>query len=360
MITANAEEPGLNAQGNITASTLAAALSQTPLQLVSNSPLAQESLQAWANSTLLRMRLESISGQVSFMGNATVWPNTLIALSGVGTRFNGNAYVWAVTHTLKEGVWNTNAKFGLNSKPIYERENFSYSPANGQLPAIQGLQLGTVVAISEDPAAEYRVQVMLASTATGQQGTCARLSTLYATATAGAIFFPEVGDEVVVAFVENDPRYPVIIGSLYGKAKTPPVTPADNNNYIKALYTKSQLQISFDDENKVITVVTPGGNTITLNDTSQEIVVQDQSSNSITMAPAGITIKSASDLTLEATGQLKLSGLSINAAATAALEMSGATLSLSADTTLSATGNASATLSSSASTVIQGAVVMIN
>ncbi|HWV69892.1 type VI secretion system tip protein VgrG [Chitinophaga sp.] len=360
MITANAEEPGLNAQGNITASTLAAALSQTPLQLVSNSPLAQESLQAWANSTLLRMRLESISGQVSFMGNATVWPNTLIALSGVGTRFNGNAYVWAVTHTLKEGVWNTNAKFGLNSKPIYERENFSYSPANGQLPAIQGLQLGTVVAISEDPAAEYRVQVMLASTATGQQGTWARLSTFYATATAGAIFFPEVGDEVVVAFVENDPRYPVIIGSLYGKAKTPPVTPADNNNYIKALYTKSQLQISFDDENKIITVVTPGGNSITLNDTSQEIVVQDQSSNSITMAPAGITIKSASDLTLEATGQLKLSGLSINAAATAALEMSGATLSLSADTTLSATGNASATLSSSASTVIQGAVVMIN
>lgn len=360
MITANAEEPSLNAQGNLEAATLASALHQTPLQLVSNSPLAQESLQSWANSTLLRMRLESISGQVSFMGNATVLPNTLITLAGVGSRFNGNAYVWAVTHTLKEGVWNTNAKFGLNSKPIYERENFTYSPANGQLPAIQGLQLGTVVAISQDPAAEYRVQVMLATTATGQQGTWARLSTFYATESAGAIFFPEVGDEVVVAFIENDPRYPVIIGSLYGKMKTPPVIPADNNNYIKALYTKSQLKITFDDENKIITVITPGGNSVALNDMSQEIVIQDQSSNSITMAPTGVTIKSASDLTLQATGQLKLNGMAVNVAATTALEMSGATLSMSADTTLSASGNASATLSSSAATIIQGGIVMIN
>jgi len=360
MITATATEPGVNSQGNLAATQLASALKQTPLQLVSNSPLAQESLQTWANSNLLRMRLESISGQVSFMGNALVWPNTLITLSGVGARFNGDAYVWGVTHTLKEGVWTSNVKFGLNSKPIYEQENFSYSPANGQLPAIQGLQLGTVVAISEDPAAEYRVQVMLASTATGQEGTWARLSTFYATASAGAIFFPEVGDEVVVAFVENDPRYPVIIGSLYGKMKTPPVIPADNNNYIKALYTKSQLKISFDDENKIITIVTPGGNSVALNDTTQEIVIQDQSSNSITMAPAGITIKSASDMTLQATGQLSINAMTVNLAATTSLEMSGATISQSADTTFSATGNASASLSSSASTIIQGGIVMIN
>lgn len=360
MISATASEPGLNAQGNLTPGTLGAALQQTPLQLVSTSPLAQESLQSWANSTLLRMRLESISGQVSFMGNATVWPNTLITLAGVGSRFNGNAYVWAVTHTLKEGVWTSTVKFGLNSKPIYERENFSYSPANGQLPAIQGLQLATVVAISEDPSAEYRVQVMLASTATGQQGTWARLSTFYATQNAGAIFFPEVGDEVVVAFLENDPRYPVIMGSLYSKAKTPPVVPADNNNYIKALYTKSQLKITFDDENKIITIATPGGNSVALNDQTQEIVVQDQSSNSITMSPSGITINSASDMTLQATGQLKLNGMSVAVAATTSMDVSGATISNSADTTFSATGNASATLSSSASTVIQGGVVMIN
>ena len=216
------------------------------------------------------------------------------------------------------------------------------------------------MAISEDPAAEYRVQVMLASTATGQEGTWARLSTFYATASAGAIFFPEVGDEVVVAFVENDPRYPVIIGSLYGKMKTPPVIPADNNNYIKALYTKSQLKISFDDENKIITIVTPGGNSVALNDTTQEIVIQDQSSNSITMAPAGITIKSASDMTLQATGQLSINAMTVKLAATTSLEMSGATISQSADTTFSATGNASASLSSSASTIIQGGIVMIN
>ncbi|PSL45362.1 Rhs element Vgr protein [Chitinophaga niastensis] len=360
MITSNAAEPSLNAQGNITVNTMASALNQTAIQLVSNSPLAQETLQAWANSTLLRMRLETIHGQVSFMGNATVLPNTLITLAGVGARFNGSAYVSAVTHTMVEGVWTSNVKFGLHSKPIFERENFSYSPANGQLPCIQGLQLGTVVAISDDPGAEYRVQVMLASTATGQQGTWARLSTFYATASAGAYFYPEVGDEVVVAFVENDPRFPVIMGSLYSKMKTPPITPADNNNYIKAIYTKSQLKITFDDENKILTIITPGGNSVTLNDQTQEVLLKDQSSNTITMSSSGITINSASDMTLQATGQLKLSAASINVAATNAVEVSGSTISNSAQMTFTATGNTSATLSSSATTTIQGSMVMIN
>ncbi|CAL1518628.1 type VI secretion system tip protein VgrG [Chitinophaga sp. MM2321] len=360
LIAASATEPGINAQGNITATTLAGALQQTPVQLVSNSPLAQESLQVWANSALLRMRLESMRGKVSFMGNATVLPNTLITLSGVGARFNGDAYVTAVTQTLKNGEWISSVKFGLDTRLIHERDNFSYAPANGQLPGIQGLQLGSVVAISEDPGAEYRVQVMLASTATSQQGTWARLSTFYATQNAGAFFFPEVGDEVVVGFLENDPRFPVIMGSLYSKSKTPPVTPADNNNYIKSLYTKSQLKISFDDENKIITVVTPGGNSITLDDQGQQVVVADQNSNTITMSASGITLNSASDMTLQATGQISIKAQAVSIAGTASVDVSGASISNAADTTFSASGNASATLSSSATTVIQGGMVMIN
>jgi uncharacterized protein involved in type VI secretion and phage assembly len=262
---------------------------------------------------------------------------------------------------MEDGQWTTTVKFGLDSKPIYEKESFSYSPANGQLPAIQGLQLGKVVAISSDPGAEYRVQVKLGSTADGQTGVWARMANFYATASAGAFFYPETGDEVVVGFLENDPRFPVILGSLYNKGKTPPVTPADNNNYTKGLYTKGELKITFDDENKVITIITKGKNTITLSDQGQSIEMTDQSKNSIKMSASGIAITSASDLNLKATGSITLNGTGgVTISSPANISASGANISNSATAAFSATGTSSATLSSGGVMTIQGATVMIN
>lgn len=362
MLQSVAVEPGVNAQGSITGESMGTVLQQTGVLLVTNSPLVQENLQIWANSALLRARLQSIRGRVSFMGNAAALPNTLIAITGCGSRFDGNAYVTAVTHTLKDGKWTSTAKFGLDPKPIFEKENFSYAPSNGQLPAIQGLQLGEVVAISQDPGAEYRVQVKLASNAEGQTGTWARLSTFYATAAAGAFFYPEVGDEVVVGFLENDPRFPVIMGTLYSKLKTPPVTPADNNNYIKALYTKSLMKITFDDQNKILSIITPAGNTITLSDQATQIEIKDQNSNSVTLSSSGIAITSASNIEIKANGTISMNapqGITIESPA-GTVGVSALNISNTATAAITCSGNTSAELSSSAATIIQGGVVMIN
>ena len=46
---------------------------------------------------------------------------------------------------------------------------------------------------------------------------------LYASNGAGAASYPEIGDEVVVAFMNGDPRFPVIIGRLYSKKNPPSV-----------------------------------------------------------------------------------------------------------------------------------------
>jgi Rhs element Vgr protein len=361
MLSSTATEPSLNAQGIPAPSALGSVLQQGPLQMVTNSPLSQAELQTWANSALLRMRLQAVRGRVSFMGNAAVLPNTLIELSGVGSRFDGMAYVTAVTHVMKDGHWNSNVKFGLDNKPIYEKENFSYNPANGQLPAIQGLQLGEVMSISMDPAAEYRVQVKLASTATGQTGTWARLANFYATANAGDIFFPEIGDEVVVGFLENDPRFPVILGSLYSKGKIPPVVPMDNMNYTKALYTKSQLKVTFDDMNKIITIATPGGNTITMNDTTMGIQITDSSQNSIQMSPSGISITSMTNLSLTATGSLSLTGTAgVTITSPADVTVSGVNITNAAGASFAAASTGAATITAGGVVTVLGATVMIN
>lgn len=361
MLTSTAKEPSLNEQGKPAPKALASVLEQTALQMVTNSPLTQAELQTWADSSLLRLRLQAVKGKVAFMGNASVLPDTLIELSGVGSRFDGSAYVSAVTHVMKEGQWNTHVKFGLDSKPIYDMENFSYHPSNGQLPAIQGLQLGEVVSISQDPGAEYRVQVKLGSTAAGQTGTWARLANFYATSNAGEVFYPEVGDEVVVGFLESDPRFPVILGSLYSKGKVPPVVPADNMNYTKAIYTKSQLKVTFDDMNKVITIATPGGNTVVMSDTDMGITITDMNQNSIKMSSSGIDIKSMTNISIQATGSLSLTGTSsVSISSPADVSVSGANISASGAAGFSATGASSLSLTSGGLMTVTGATVMIN
>ena len=38
----------------------------------------------------------------------------------------------------------------------------------------------------------------------------------------GAVFLPEVGDEVLVAFDRDDIRYPYVLGALWSKTDKPP------------------------------------------------------------------------------------------------------------------------------------------
>ncbi len=361
LLKATAKEPKLNSQGNLGAKTLSGKLSNSKLSLSSITPTPNDGLQSWADSTLLKLRLNALKGHVSFIGNGSVMPGSIIELGGVGNRFNGDAYVSALTHEIKDGGWTTTVKFGLENKPVFEQSNFSYPPANGQLPAINGLQLGTVKNIFEDPDSQFRILVDIPSNATNQSGIWARLSNFYATSGAGAFFIPEIGDEVVVGFLENDPRYPIILGSLYSSAKKPETIVKDNNNYIKTLSSKSKILISFDDEKKIIKITTPGGNSVTLNDEAKSIVLQDQNNNKIKMGLDGITISSDKDINISATGKLSIKATSgLKLSSDQDIQLSGLNINNSANAGFTAKGNAQAELSSSGSTTVKGSIVMIN
>lgn len=361
LITADATEPTVTLPGNQTATTLSGTLGQSAFQLTATVPLAQADLKTWADNLLLRMRMSAVKGEVSFLGNATVKPGSMITLNGVGARFNGNTYVSMVKHVLEEGEWTTTVGFGLSEKPIYDKEQYAYSNANGQVPPVHGLQLATVVKISEDPGSSYRVQVKPVSAYAEAKGIWARLGNYYATSGAGIVFSPEVGDEVILGFLENDPRYPIVLGSLYSKANTPPLTQPDEKNNTKAIYTRSQLQVNFDDDKKIIKITTPGNNTITISDDAKGITLEDQNSNSIKLDDSGITLNSTKDLVLKATGNITMNATSkITGTATQDLELSGMNIKQTAQVGFTAQGTASAELSASGQTIVKGGMVMIN
>ncbi|MFN8395712.1 MAG: phage baseplate assembly protein V [Bacteroidia bacterium] len=51
------------------------------------------------------------------------------------------------------------------------------------------------------------------------------------------LFWPEVGDEVIVGFLNDDPRAAIVLGSLYN-SPNPPIYPHDAKNPKKGLITK--------------------------------------------------------------------------------------------------------------------------
>ena len=361
LLKAPATEPSLNSQGNITAKSLSGKLSQTELSLNSCTPMVMEELQAWADANLLRMRLSALKGEVSFIGNAAAKPGTIIELAGVGDRFNGDAFVTSVNHVIEDGQWTTYVKFGLDSSLVSDRPNFSYAAAAGQLPAIHGLQVATVKKLFDDPDSQYRILVNLISNAADQDGIWARMSGFYASSGFGSVFTPEVGDEVVVGFLESNPRYPVVLGSLYSNGRQNPCPAADDNNYIKSLTTKTKLKIGFDDEKKVITIETPGGNSITFSDDDKSILIKDQNSNTVKMSSSGIAMNSGKDIVLEATGDVNIKATGkINLTATQDVAVSGMNISNTANMGFTAKGNATAEVSASGQTTVKGGIVMIN
>jgi len=143
----------------------------------------------------------------------------------------------------------------------------------------------------------------------------ARVAAPYAGQDHGWVFWPEVGDEVVLGFFSDDPRQAVILGSLYGPARKPPEAagdPADPNTK-RAIVSKSGTSILIDDDKKALTLQTPGGNKVTVDDDAKAITLEDQNGNSVTLDSNGITLKSAADFTVDAgSGKVVIKGTQVD------------------------------------------------
>jgi Rhs element Vgr protein len=357
----DSQEPTVNKQGNITGADLAAVMGSSTYEMITAAPVVSGDLTAWANAQLLKSRLARIRGKVKFAGNAKPKPGQVLELDGLGARFNGKAFISSVRHHLENGDWTTETEFGLSAQWFVEEQSgIEARPAAGLLPSVSGLQIGKVKKIDEDPDGQTRVQVDVPMIAANGDGVWARLASPYATNKAGIFFMPEIGDEVILSFVNNDPSFPMILGSLYSNQRTSPFTP-DQPNTNKAIVSNAQLKITMDDVKKIIQISTPGGHVVTLSDDQKSITIEDSNKNKMEMASSGITINSPGDITIKATGQIQMQAqTNISIKATADLSLQGLNVNAQAQMALSAKGQAQAELSASGQTTVRGAIVMIN
>ncbi len=351
LVDASATEPTAPATGNLAASDLAKVLGDDTSEIRHAGAMDTTELQSWADARLLRMRLAKVRGRARCQGFAAVLPDQIVEISGIGARFEGKMYVSGVRHSVSSGNWETDVQFGLSPELFAETYNLRPLPAAGLLPVMSGLQMGVVTALENDPDGEDRIKCRLPLISANDDGIWARLATLDAGKNRGTFFRPEIHDEVVLGFLNEDPRYPVILGMCHSSAKPAP-EPAKDDNHHKGYVSREKLKLTFDDDKKVVTVETPGGNKIVLSDDAKGITLQDQNGNKITLDDSGIKIESAKDLILKASKDVKLSGTNTE---------------LSAQSGFKATGSSTAELSGaqtkidgSAMTVIKGGMVQIN
>ena len=322
--------------GNISPDDLAAVHGTDPLTQTHTGNLPEGELQEWTKARLLRSRLAKVRGRGRFQGYAPIKPGQTVKLQGVGARFEGVVFVSAIRHEIAEGNWTTDAQFGLDPAWFAQRYEVSHSPAAALIPAISGLHIGVVTQLENDPAGEHRIMVRLPVISPDDEGIWARIATLDAGNNRGSFFRPEIDDEVIVGFLNNDPRHPVVLGACNSSAKPAPLE-AKDDNHEKGFVTRSGMKWLFNDEHKNILLETPDGNKITISGEDKAIAMEDQNGNKITMDSDGITLESAKDIVLKATGDIKAEGVNI---------------------TISA--NASSELSASGSTTIKGGMVKIN
>ncbi len=347
--------------GNVASTKLAEVLNISEYSLQSNGAIAANDLKAWSLAQDTRSKLSAVRGSVKFQGSSLAVLGEMLQMEGVGERFNGNVFITSVGHMIENGNWTTEVDFGLSPEWYYQdNPDLSSAPASGLLPAIQGLHTGIVKQIHEDPDGNFRVLTKIPILQQDKDAVWARLASYYASNGFGNFFYPEVNDEVILGFVNNDPRYPVILGSVYSKKNKPPLTPADKNEK-KALVTQSKMEISFDDKDKIIQIQTPGGNILTISDKDKGITVADQNKNKLTLDSSGITLDSASDIVLKSKANITITaGANLEQTAKANVKVEGLQVEQTAKTSFTAKGNATAEVSASGQTTIKGAIVMIN
>lgn len=333
----------LTTPGNISGDDLASVIGLESCDL-KQVGLSDTELQEWANGKQIKSAYSKIRGRARIQGFADILPGDFIALAGVGDRFNGEALVSGVRHEISKKNWETDITFGLDPEFFGSRQrDIIAAPANGLLPAISGLQIALVTGL-EDPDGEERIQLRIPMIDPAEEGIWARIATLDAGENRGSFFRPEIDDEVIVGFLNDDPRNPVVLGMLNSSAKPAPLTASDDNPK-KGFVTRSEIKCLFDDDKISLTIETPNGNTLILSDDEGSLKVADENGNSLHMDSSGISITSASDINIKASGDVNIEGSNINAKASAAFK---------------AEGGSGADLSSSASTTIKGSVVQIN
>jgi uncharacterized protein involved in type VI secretion and phage assembly len=159
-----------------------------------------------------------------------------------------------------------------------------------------GAFLASVVNV-QDPNNMNRVQVRVWNVdgINDQSGPMwARVAVPFAGNNRGAFFIPDVGDEVLVVFLSGDPRFPIIVGSMWNGHDSAPDSFGGSGSSVDrwTITGKAGTKIAIieDSSGPTIQFTTPGQLTGKMTDSDGSIEFSDANQTSIRIDSSGVTI----------------------------------------------------------------------
>ncbi len=312
-------------------------------------------LLSYSNANISDVQLKALQNKHTYsflQGTITtdalfdVLPGDTIELKDIGKLYNGKVLVSGIEHILQDNAWSTILHIGINDTPYKKLYDDIDSPkADNHWAATQGLFTAKVEQIENDPSKEFRILVKLPCFEGNTPSVWARLTHAYAGKQYGCFVIPEVGDEVIVGFINNNPKDVIVIGSVYSSQLAPTQTVEKENN-IKGFYSRAQLKIEINEDEKSLLLSTPSENSLLLHDKDEKIVLTDQHGNTFTMHKDGIDIASAKDINIKAPqGDINIQSNNIKTKANANYKVEA---------------TAQAEIKTSGTAVLKGSIVQIN
>ncbi len=304
----------------------------TELIDMSQSNYSTETIQKMTAARAAKNVLASVKGMVKTFGNTTAKYGQYISFEKVNSALDDRPLLISKEyHTIENGCWNTEYSFGLESNNSFAENTRASTTTNtarmGQTNTMGGLQIGIITQLQDDPGNQFRVRVRNTSVSETGDGVWARLASIQAGNGRGGFFIPEVGDEVILGNLNDNPDAPIILGKLYSSANPPPFD-ITAENYEQGIVTKEETRIVLNDEDKSIEISTKKGNKFLLSDKEKGFILEDENSNKIIMNADGITIESAKDIMLKAGKDIKTEGVKQTIKASAMMEVKGQMIKL--------------------------------
>jgi uncharacterized protein involved in type VI secretion and phage assembly len=207
------------------------------------------------------------------------------------------------------------------------RDLFGETPDDeAESASFRGLAIG-IVTRNDDEDGLARVKVRFPWREEGESH-WARLATPMAGGSRGALFVPEVGDEVLVAFERDDPEHPYVLGALWNGVDRPPEHDRSTKNDLRKITSRSGHELLFDDGKQgLVELRHASGHTVVIREDKIEILaggsvkivldsagtsVDVRAQQSISVQAAAINLKADAELNLQSGGTVNIKGTVVN------------------------------------------------
>jgi phage protein D len=147
------------------------------------------------------------------IGNPAIQPGAVVEVANVHAQFAGKWLVSHAKHVFDDREYGYHTTFAAHGREDRSMLGLTARALTSQRPRIDGVVCG-VVSSNLDPLGRARVKAVLPWLSPDFETDWAPVAQVTAGTANGALFVPNVGDEVLLAFEFGDPRKPYVVGSL--------------------------------------------------------------------------------------------------------------------------------------------------